>query len=76
MALTSASVIYDVATAQVRSIIVPEDDSELNSHVAVLLPGERLTKMSLVGLPTMYRSNLDRAKAAVLLATGRVPIES
>lgn len=74
MALTTISIIYDVATAEVRRIIVPEDDSELKYHAVNVMPGEALTRMSILGFNS-YRSSLERCQAAVYKVTGRMPSE-
>jgi hypothetical protein len=74
-AATRAVIVYDVASAEIRRIIHPDTDTQdFRSH---LMPGEAMTFMPLRNrgiLPDKH--DLDRARDAVIKATGRLPPQS
>jgi hypothetical protein len=73
MPATKAWIVYDVASAQVRRIIHPDNDKQdFRSH---LMPGEALTSIPRHGrgITPPNQHELDRAKEAVIRATGRFP---
>ena len=75
MPQTKAMVIYDVLSAQVRRIIVADDDTDYDAHhTQTLMTGESYTFIHFnAGEGPSLRSALERAQAAVVRVTGRSP---
>jgi hypothetical protein len=74
MLATIAWVVYDAASAELRRIIHPDNDrQDFRSH---LMPGEALTSIPRHdrGFHPPDQHELDRARQAVVRATGRFPI--
>jgi hypothetical protein len=75
MPQTKAMVIYDVPSAQVRRIIVAEDDAAYDTHhTRTVGPGENYTFINFkLGEDPQFRSGLAKAQDAVTRVTGRFP---
>lgn len=70
---SKALVIYDAPSAQVRRIIVAEDDSHYEQHhLRTVGHNEAYTYLYFDGAAD-FRSSLAKAQEAVLRATGRKP---
>jgi hypothetical protein len=71
-------VIYDVASAEVRRIIVAEEDRHYDAHhLPTVGDGEAHTFIEFImDDGPDYRSSLAKAQEAVARATGRFPPES
>ena len=75
MPQTKAMVIYDPVSAQVRRIVVAEDDAHYDAHhVSTVGQGESYTYIRFnLGEDPQFRSSLPKAIDAVTRVTGRAP---